>query len=417
MMRRKRALRRSISISVAIAIHDGTTLPSSSAAFVFPAPTTCSTYDLATVMDSPLSRSPITDMALTDTCVPVHRSMLVRKLAASSRSSDANGINPTSPASATLLKNILLDQSIEDISDRISFRIVLPFYVPQPIISAATTLAVQQLTTDVLSSELLERIGEVAAASASSSASATELIYGDGDDDGIADDEELENLSGQIATELNAQIDLPVLDEDQELVIFKAIARSLMAVLTAPDEIEADPKQMVDMVVETTQELLEGKEGRRKLAEALNARLDFPMLNEEGEKDLLERALDACSDRLAEVLPRELVDALKGENCDGLENTKEFVVASLNRKVDIIGLTEDQEQELIKMLVDFVVDIAIGDTEVELLLMNPEERITALEERKVVLTRQLEISKKRHEAEKANLMAQIRRIERRIGGG
>ena len=411
-MRRKRALRRSISISVAIAIHDGTTLPSSSAAFVFPAPTTCSTYDLATVMDSPLSRSPITDMALTDTCVPVHRSMLVRKLAASSRSSDANGINPTSPASATLLKSILLDQSIEDISDRISFRIVLPFYVPQPIISAATTLAVQQLTTDVLSSELLERIGEVAAASASSSASATELIYGDGDD-GIADDEELENLSGQIATELNAQIDLPVLDEDQELVIFKAIGRSLMAVLTAPDEIEADPKQMVDMVVETTQELLEGKEGRRKLAEAL----DFPILNEEGEQDLLERALDACSDRLAEVLPRELVEALKGENCDGLENTKEFVVASLNRKVDIIGLTEDQEQELIKMLVDFVVDIAIGDTEVELLLMNPEERITAWEERKVVLTRQLEISKKRHEAEKANLMAQIRRIERRIGGG
>lgn len=416
-MRRKRALRRSISISVAIAIHDGTTLPSSSAAFVFPAPTTCSTYDLATVMDSPLSRSPITDMALTDTCVPVHRSMLVRKLAASSRSSDANGINPTSPASATLLKSILLDQSIEDISDRISFRIVLPFYVPQPIISAATTLAVQQLTTDVLSSELLERIGEVAAASASSSASATELIYGDGDDDGIADDEELENLSGQIATELNAQIDLPVLDEDQELVIFKAIGRSLMAVLTAPDEIEADPKQMVDMVVETTQELLEGKEGRRKLAEALNARLNFPVLNEEGEQDLLERALDACSDRLAEVLPRELVEALKGENCDGLENTKEFVVASLNRKVDIIGLTEDQEQELIKMLVDFVVDIAIGDTEVELLLMNPEERITAWEERKVVLTRQLEISKKRHEAEKANLMAQIRRIERRIGGG
>ena len=189
MIGRKRALRRSISISVAIAIHDGTTLPSASAAFVFPAPR--STYDLATVRDDPLSRSPITNMALTGTCVPVHRSMLVRKLAASSRSSDASGINPTSPASATLLKSILLDQSIEDISDRISFRIVLPFYVPQPIISAATTLAVQQLTADVLSSELLERIDEVAAASASSSASATELIDGDGNGDGIADDEEL----------------------------------------------------------------------------------------------------------------------------------------------------------------------------------------------------------------------------------
>ena len=146
MIGRKRALRRSISISAAIhvAIHDGTTLPSASAAFVLLAPR--STYDLATVRDAPLSRSLITDMALTGTFVPVNRSMLVRKLAASSRSSDANGINPTSPASVTLLKSILLDQSIEDISDRISFRIVLPFYVPQPIISAARTLAVQQLT-------------------------------------------------------------------------------------------------------------------------------------------------------------------------------------------------------------------------------------------------------------------------------
>jgi len=407
-MRRKRTLC-SISISVATAIHDGT-LPSSSAAFVFPAPT----YDLATVTNGLLSRSPITD-ALTG--IPARRSMLARKLAASG-SSDANDINPTPLASsATLLQSILLDQSIEDISDRISSRIVLPFYVPQPIISAATTLAIHQLTTDVFSSELLERIGEVAAASASSSASATELMDNDGDDDGISDDEELERLSGQIATELNDQIDLPVLNEDQEFVIFEAIGRSLMAVLTVPDEIEADPKQVVDMAVETAQELLKGKEGRRKLAEALNARLDFPILNEEGEQDLLERALDACSDRLVEVLPRELVEALKGESCDGLEKTKEFVVVSLNRKVDIIGLTEDQERQLIEMLVDVCVDILIGDTEVELILMNPEERINALEERTVVLTRQLEISKKRHEAEQANLVAQIRRIEERIGEG
>jgi len=358
----------------------------------------------------PLSRPQITD-AFTGT--QIRRFTLVGELAASEIPDVED--SSTSPSSATLLQSILLDQSIEDISDRISSRIVLPFYVPQPIISAATTLAVQQLTTDVLSSELLERIGEVAAASASSSASATEFMDDDDDDDGIADNEELERMSDQIAAELNAQIDLPVLDEEQEFVIFQAIGRSLMAVLTTPDEIEVDPKQMVDAAVETAQELLKGKEGRRKLAEALNARLDFPILDEKAEQDLLERALDACADRLMEVLPRELVEALKGvETCDGLEKTKQFIVASINRKVDIIGLTEDQEAHLIEMLVDFIVDIAIGETEVELLLMSPEERIAALEERKVLLKRQLEISKKRHEAEQANLMAQIRRIEERI---
>ena len=94
--------------------------------------------------------------------------------------------------------------------------------------------------------------------------------------------------------------------------------------------------------------------------------------------------------------------------------TKDFIVANINRKVDIIGLTEDQEAQLIAMLVDMVVDLVIGDTELELLLMNPEERISALQEREVALRRQMEITKKRHEVELTNLEAQIRRIEERI---
>ena len=268
----------------------------------------------------------------------------------------------------------------------------------------------------MLSSDLLERIGEVAVASSSSTkASATELMNVDDDDDGVPDNEEIDSISDQIAIELNAQIDLPVLDEEQELVIFQAIGRALMAVLTTPDEIEVDPKQVVDLAVETAQELLEGKEGRSKLAQVLNEKLDFPILNEEAEQDLLERALDACADRLLEVLPREMVDALKGERSyKGLEETKDFIVANINRKVDIIGLTEDQEAQLIAMLVDMVVDLVIGDTELELLLMNPEERISALQEREVALRRQMEITKKRHEVELTNLEAQIRRIEERI---
>jgi len=321
----------------------------------------------------------------------------------------------TSPsASALLLQSVLLNQSIEDISDRIASRIVLPFYIPQPILSAATTLAVEQLSTDVLSSDLLGRIGEVAVATTSRT-SATELMDDDDDDDGVSDNAEVDAISEQIATELNGQIDLPVLDEEQELVIFQAIGRALMAVLTTPDAIDIDPKGMADLAVESAQELLGGKEGRRRLAQVLNAKLDFPLLGEEGEQELLERALDACANRLLEVLPRELVHALRGvPNCDGLEKTKEFVVASINRKVDIIGLTEDQEAHLITILVDVVIDLCIGDTEVELLLMNPEERTNALQERTVALKRQLKIARKRHKAERTDLEAQIRRIEERI---
>ena len=352
----------------------------------------------------------------------LYQTSLRDKLSASDESStdidDDDRDSTWSSSSATsLLQSILLDQSIEDISDQTSSRIVLPFYVPQPIISAATTLAVQQLRADVLSSDLPERIGEVAVASSSSTrASATELIDDDDGDDGVPDNEEVDCIFEQIAIELNAQINLPVLDEKQELVIFQSIGGALMAVLTTPDEIAADPKHAVDLAVETAQELLERKEGRDKLAQVLNTKLDFPILNEEAEQDLLERALDACADRLLQVLPSEMIDALRGESSyEGLEKAKAFIVASINRKVDVIGLTEDQEAQLIATLVDMVVDLVIGDTELELLLMNPEERIGALQEREVALRRQLEIAKKRHEAELTNLEAQIRRIEDRRG--
>ena len=413
MMRRKRLLC-VISVSIAATISDGSSGACSVVAFVPP----------STMGPSVPQRTiahPCSQPNSTCRIRRLYQTSLRDKLSASDESTDTtdddrDSTSSSSPATS-LLQSILLDQSIEDISDRISSRIVLPFYVPQPIISAATTLAVQQLTTDVLSSDLLERIGEVAVASSSTTkASATELMDDDDDDDGVPDNEEIDSISKQIAIELNAQINLPVLDEEQELVIFQAIGRALMAVLTTPDEIAVDPKEAVDLAVETAQELIEGKEGRSKLAQALNAKLDFPILNEEAEQDLLERALDACADRLLQVLPSEMIDALRGESSyEGLEKAKAFIVANINRKVDVIGLTEDQEAQLIATLVDLVVDLVIGDTELELLLMNPEERISALQEREVALRRQLEITKKRHEAELTNLEAQIRRIEDRRG--
>ena len=90
----------------------------------------------------------------------------------------------------------------------------------------------------MLSSDLPERIGEVAVASSSSTrASETELIDDDDGDDGVPDNEEVDCISEQIAIELNAQINLPVLDEEQKLVIFQSIGGALMTVLTTSDEI------------------------------------------------------------------------------------------------------------------------------------------------------------------------------------
>jgi len=289
---------------------------------------------------------------------------------------------------------------------------VLPFYVPPPIIEAATTLAIQQISTDMsLSPELVERIGSAVALASASAATSTDSEY-----DGVTE-AELDGIAQQLGTELNTVIDLPVLDEEQELVILKSVGRAVMVVLTSPSElIEINPKEGVNTAISTAQGLLAGREGRMKMARIMNGRVDFPLIGEEGEEELLLRALDACADRLVEALPAELIDALRGQrNSESLLKTKEFVVATINRKVNILGLTEDQEEWIIQNLVDVFIDALIGDTEAELLLMSEEEQREALVERRLILKRKMDVARRRYEAERSNLEAQVRRIDERLG--
>jgi hypothetical protein len=52
------------------------------------------------------------------------------------------------------------------------------------------------------------------------------------------------------------------------------------------------------------------------------------------------RTLEASADRLLEVLPPQLIDVLRGEDMEGIEKTKAFVVQQLNERLDIVGLSE-----------------------------------------------------------------------------
>ena len=146
MMRRERLLC-VISVSAAATISDGSSGACSAVAAFVPPPTYGPSVPQRTV-------HPCSQPNRTCRIRRLHQTSLRDKLSASDESIADDGRGPTSPASS-LFQSILLDQSIEDISDRISSRIVLPFYVPQPIISAATTLAVQQLTTECAISGLI----------------------------------------------------------------------------------------------------------------------------------------------------------------------------------------------------------------------------------------------------------------------
>ena len=225
---------------------------------------------------------------------------------------------------------------------------------------------------------------------------------------------ELEGLAAEVAEELGDSVSLPVLDEGQEVAVLRAVSGAALLMLASPDEILVRPKAFVDLTVETAQELLGGASGRTRLARALNARVDLPFLDEEAEQRLLERALEDCADRLSEMLPSALIDVLRGEATEGLEEAKQYVTDTINDRIDVAGLSEDQEGWIIRNVVDIVVDLVLGDTETELLIMDDLEKRVALLERRDALRWRMERDRRRFDAEQAAMEAQIKRIEDRL---
>jgi hypothetical protein len=305
-------------------------------------------------------------------------------------------------------QEVFLSEACDDISERIASRLVLPIAVPQPVVSAATRLIVRAMATE-LSPDLVERVS--VAVALASSAFQEEATGGEAQEAASA---ELEGLAAEVAEELGDSVSLPVLDEGQEVAVLRAVSGAALLMLASPDEILVRPKAFVDLTVETAQELLGGASGRTRLARALNARVDLPFLDEEAEQRLLERALEDCADRLSEMLPSALIDVLRGEATEGLEEAKQYVTDTINDRIDVAGLSEDQEGWIIRNVVDIVVDLVLGDTETELLIMDELEKRVALLERRDALRWRMERDRRRFDAEQAAMEAQIKRIEDRL---
>jgi predicted nucleic acid-binding Zn-ribbon protein len=69
---------------------------------------------------------------------------------------------------------------------------------------------------------------------------------------------------------------------------------------------------------------------------------------------------------------------------------------------------------LIESLVDILIDHFVDGTEAEFSLLTIEEQVEKLHERRDILNREIELSKKRHEREQHNLVAQLERLNMRL---
>jgi hypothetical protein len=287
------------------------------------------------------------------------------------------------------LQEVLTEEAIADIASEVATRISLPFSCPEPVITFATTKAMEAIASK-LSPELVRQIGDVVT---------------------LDDVDQLDQVAKIMATELNAQLNFPFLDEEQEQIVFQ-ISISFLRVLSSSKS-TTGVEELVDQSVEKAQSLLSPL-GRQKLAQKLNAKADFPFLNEAAENELIVKALDACADRLQQVLPPELVTILKGQGPRGLKKTKKFLVKRLNHRVNIFGLSEEQEAWLMEQVISLVLDTLLGDTEAELRLMSTEERQEKLLERRAILQREMDLSRRRFEREHTDYQAQLEEINGRL---
>ena len=292
------------------------------------------------------------------------------------------------------VSDIFTKELAEDLAKEVTKTVSLPF-VPDPVVTFMLTEAIGQLSSD-LSPQMLDKVREFLASSSTTSK------YDDfSEEDRVA-------LALQVAEEVNPQIDVPILDEEQELQVLQEIFKVVFACLSVNKS--ALRKQMIDKAPSVSRDLLGDESSRRDLAKAINEAVDIPLLDETQEEEVLILAVASCGDTLQTLLPPEFVETLKGERPEALLEIKQFLVQKVNEKVDLVGLNEEQEQVLIEKTVDILVDKYVDGTEVEFMLMGKEEQLTKLEEKKLLLEREIELSKQRFEREQENLAARMERI-------
>jgi len=294
----------------------------------------------------------------------------------------------------------LLDESTRDLlAEKVLSIIEIPF-LPGSVVEFVVNWVVKAMASD-LSPETTIRLNVMLEAENTITES----------DDASWDDRDA--LATDIADEISVIMDVPILSKDQETEILRRTVKAALAVLaTSGDEFR---EARVAFSLNAAQNLLEGTEGQRNLAKVLNAQLDMPFLGEKEEQDLLMKILGYCTDVLQSLLPQELVMRLKGESNEGLKEIKDHLASCIDDRIEIgVLVPRDKKLWVIEKVVDSVVDVIVGDTEMELFFMDDEERRNKLLDLRKSLEYEAYMNRKLFEKQQEAMARRIDRINQKL---
>lgn len=307
-----------------------------------------------------------------------------------------------------------MDDDIFDeyFAERISTEIQndLPFPVPTPMVTYIVQQAVASLTTD-LSLDTKAQLQEMLEAAATPT---------ENDDITAAD---MNTLADSIAKDINPVVDVPILDEEQEYVLLQQIMRAMLPILTQTGGATGSNSGSLPLVqanLELSRDLLGGPKAREKLVHALDQQIQENMaifsslVNDQQRLELISQAVDACAVFLYKLLPPDLYKTLREESPQGLLEMKDYLVDTVNKKVDLLGFDETQEREFIITMVNLLIDEYVADDSIASLFLTPQEQVDRLEEKRAALQREKVLSQRRYTREQGRLDEQLTQVESRL---
>ncbi len=113
-------------------------------------------------------------------------------------------------------------------------------------------------------------------------------------------------------------------------------------------------------------------EEQKKIAALLNAMVDIPLVSEEVEQYIFEHAVAIIDATLDDILPEVfaglLRDSNKGIDKDHARDFAERLVQAVNKRINLPYLNEEQEDRLIRTVVDPLVKAMINGKRLDAIL-------------------------------------------------
>lgn len=181
-------------------------------------------------------------------------------------------------------------------------------------------------------------------------------------------------LNEALIRDINDRIDIPILSTSAQ----NDLVEKMCEILFSPTTFKTVKRQMLSRAARD----LIYEDSRQSLATKLNDMVDIPFVSNEKEQKAADAIVNKCYSVLEKVISPDLMSKLETSTPEELRDVKENLIARLNKKINFPFTSEEQEEEVIRFIVDFWLNyygLSIGTKTTFQQLIQTEKKLRALD--------------------------------------